>query len=37
MRKRMSRKLDKKVFRQTATKTKSLNVRPLSMRGGICL
>lgn len=33
----MKRKVDKKVFTDTARKTKIINVHPLPMRGGIRL
>lgn len=37
MRKRMSRRTDKKVFRNTATKSKKININPTIYRGGIRL
>lgn len=37
MRKRMSAGLDKKIFKHTATRTRKINVNPVSMRGGIRL
>lgn len=33
----MSKNLDKKIFRNTAVKSKKINVNPIIMRGGICL
>lgn len=37
MRKRMSKHLDKHIFRQTAVKSKKININPQIMRGGIRL
>lgn len=37
MRKIMKKRKDKRVFSKTANRTKALNVRPVSMRGGIRL
>lgn len=37
MRKRTKRRVDKRVFRQTAKKTQVVNVKPTAMRGGIRL
>lgn len=37
MRRRTNPKLDKKIFRRTATATKKINVAPVIMRGGIRL
>lgn len=37
MRKKMKPKLDKKVFRNTAVKSKKINVNPVVYRGGIRL
>lgn len=37
MRKRTSSRTDKKVFRETASKTKKINISPRIMRGGIRL
>lgn len=37
MKRRMSRGKDKRVFRQTAVKTKKVNVAPNVQRGGIRL
>lgn len=37
MRKRMKMKKDKKIFRNTADKTKKININPRPMRGGIRL
>lgn len=37
MRKLMKKRKDRKVFSKTANKTKSVNVKPVSMRGGIRL
>ena len=34
MRKRTRRKLDRKIFRRTAAKTKTININPTGMRGG---
>lgn len=36
-RRAMPRDRDRRVFRRTASKTKSINVRPTAMRGGIRL
>lgn len=36
-RKKMSRSKDKEVFKQTAKKTKAINVSPIIKRGGIRL
>lgn len=33
-RNRTIKKLDKKIFRNTAVKTKLINIAPISMRGG---
>uniref|UniRef100_A0AAU8AVT7 Uncharacterized protein n=1 Tax=Dulem virus 136 TaxID=3145613 RepID=A0AAU8AVT7_9VIRU len=37
MRKRTSRRVDKKVFRRTAAKSKKININPTIFRGGIRL
>lgn len=37
MRKKMRPKKDKKVFRQTASKSKKININPTVFRGGIRL
>ena len=37
IRKKTRRKLDKKIFRRTAAKTKTININPTGMRGGIRL
>ena len=37
MAKKMKRKRDRTVFRKTADKTKTLNVKPMLFRGGIRL
>lgn len=37
MRKKMSKSVDKKVFRRTAIKTKKINIDPKIYRGGIRL
>lgn len=37
MRKRMSKKVDQKVFRRTAAKSKKININPTIFRGGIRL
>lgn len=37
MRKRMPERKDKKVFRNTAVKSKKINISPKSYRGGIRL
>lgn len=37
MRKRMNSRTDKKVFRNTATKSKKININPTIYRGGIRL
>lgn len=37
MAKRMKRKRDRTVFRKTADKTKTVNVKPMLFRGGIRL
>lgn len=37
MRRRMNRKKDRKVFRGTANKSRTINLRPVTMRGGIRL
>ena len=37
MRKRMSKSLDKAMFRKYAQRTKAINVTPMSTRGGIRL
>lgn len=37
MRKRLKKKLDRKIFRRTADKTKKINVNPTVSRGGISL
>ncbi len=37
MAKRMKKKRDRKVFRKTADKTKTVNVKPMLFRGGIRL
>lgn len=34
MRKRTRRRVDKKIFRRTAAKTKTINIKPQSTRGG---
>lgn len=36
-RRKMPRRRDKKVFRKTATNTKTINLNPAIMRGGIRL
>lgn len=36
-RKKMPRKKDKKIFRNTADKSKKMNIKPVIMRGGIRL
>lgn len=37
MRKRMNKRRDRKVFKQTANKTRLVNIKPVVMRGGIRL
>lgn len=37
MAKRMKKRRDRKVFRKTADKTKTVNVKPMLFRGGIRL
>lgn len=37
MRRRMSKSLDRKVFRRTASKSKKININPVVFRGGIRL
>lgn len=37
MRKRMRKKVDQKVFRRTAAKSKKININPMIFRGGIRL
>ncbi len=37
MRKKMSVRKDKKIFRNTADKSKKINIKPKIMRGGIRL
>lgn len=37
MRKRMRKKVDQKVFRRTAAKSKKININPIIFRGGIRL
>lgn len=37
MRKKMAKKKDRKVFKNTAVKSKKINVSPVVMRGGIRL
>lgn len=37
MRRRMSKGLDRKVFRRTASKSKKININPVVFRGGIRL
>lgn len=37
MAKRMRKRLDKKIFRHTAERTRSINLSPLISRGGIRL
>ena len=37
MRRRMNKRKDRKIFRQTADKTKLVNIKPCVMRGGIRL
>lgn len=37
MRKQMSPHKDKQVFRNTATRSKAININPVIMRGGIRL
>ncbi len=37
MRKRMRKKVDQKVFRRTAAKSKKININPTIFRGGIRL
>lgn len=36
-RKTMSRRVDKRVYQRTASKSKAINVNPISYRGGIRL
>lgn len=37
MRKKLSRKLDRHIFKRTATRTKKVNIAPVVSRGGIRL
>lgn len=37
MRSKTNRRKDKRIFKKTVNKTKTINVRPLAMRGGIRL
>lgn len=37
MRKRMNKGKDRKIFRTTANKTRLINLKPVTMRGGIRL
>ena len=37
MRKRMNRRRDRKVFKNTADKSRLVNLKPVAMRGGIRL
>lgn len=37
MRKKMKKSKDKKVFRQTASKSKKININPVIYRGGMRL
>lgn len=37
MRKKMRKQRDRKIFRNTADKTRVINVKPVVMRGGIRL
>lgn len=37
MRQKMKKRKDRKVFNATANKTKSINVKPIPVRGGIHL
>lgn len=37
MRKRTKKKVDSRIFRETADRTKRLNINPVVMRGGIRL
>jgi hypothetical protein len=37
MRKKMPKKMDNKVFRRTAAKSKKININPTIFRGGIRL
>lgn len=36
-RKKTKKRLDRKIFRRTAAKTKTININPTGMRGGIRL
>lgn len=36
-RKVLAKKIDRKIFKKTASRTRSINVKPMSMRGGIRL
>lgn len=37
MRRRTSRRIDRRIFRKTADKTRLINLKPVTMRGGIRL
>lgn len=37
MRKRMNKIKDRKIFKKTANKTREINLKPVTMRGGIRL
>lgn len=37
MKKKLKKKVDKKIFRNTAERTRSINLSPVSSRGGIRL
>lgn len=37
MRKRVAKSKDRKIFRKTADKSRSINLKPVTMRGGIRL
>lgn len=37
MRKRMNRKRDRRIFKRTADKSRTINLKPVVMRGGIRL
>lgn len=37
MRRRMNKRRDRRVFKQTANKTRKINIQPTVMRGGIRL
>lgn len=36
-RRSLPHKIDRKIFKRTASRTRAINVKPLSMRGGIRL